>query len=500
MSEGEGREPRPGPLLAALVGLALLAILAPCADNLVDDAYITFRYGRNLAAGHGAVMNPGEWVEGSSSPLWVLVSALVHRVATGPVTVLWGLGLAAGLATLGVLGAAAERLGAGRRAGLVGGLLAAVHAGWLAWTGSGMETGLYGLAGTLLVVAVATAEGPGGAALAGIAGGVLAWTRPEGPGVALLVLFAGLAPGRLRRVAMGVTLGFVAGLLALRYGLYGELLPNTFHAKVPGGPSALRRGLGYLATALWQTGFGLVPLLALDGWRRGGASDPARRAAAAFVLGLAGLAVLFGGDHFPGDRFLVPAIPVLCLLAATSPLLAGERRDLLEVGLVVAMAAPGLATGLLDRLADLHAESRTYEALGRLLAREFPPGTFLAVDAAGAIPYYSGFRTLDMVGLLDRHLARSGWDPEVMPGHQRGDPDYVLGRRPDLVIPGPVRWPEGLEGDPRDRFAYTDLVPREWAFRSIRGMWKDPRFLAGWEARPLELAGERRYLAFVARR
>ena len=37
-----------------------------------DDAFISFRYARNLLEGHGLVYNPGEYVESYSNFLWVL--------------------------------------------------------------------------------------------------------------------------------------------------------------------------------------------------------------------------------------------------------------------------------------------------------------------------------------------------------------------------------------------------------------------------------------------
>jgi hypothetical protein len=40
-----------------------------------DDAFITFRYARNIAEGAGFVFNPGEHVLGTTSPLFTLVAA-----------------------------------------------------------------------------------------------------------------------------------------------------------------------------------------------------------------------------------------------------------------------------------------------------------------------------------------------------------------------------------------------------------------------------------------
>jgi len=45
-----------------------------------DDAFISFRYGQNLASGRGLVFNVGEHVWGATTFLWVLLSAIVHRV------------------------------------------------------------------------------------------------------------------------------------------------------------------------------------------------------------------------------------------------------------------------------------------------------------------------------------------------------------------------------------------------------------------------------------
>ncbi len=43
---------------------------------IMDDAYIYFRYADNLVIyGEGLVFNPGEYVEGFSSPFWMLLLA-----------------------------------------------------------------------------------------------------------------------------------------------------------------------------------------------------------------------------------------------------------------------------------------------------------------------------------------------------------------------------------------------------------------------------------------
>lgn len=66
-------------LLVACVLLSLIAIVL-LHDTRFDDAYITFRYGQNLALGRGPVFNPGEHVLGTTSPGQMLCSALVYPI------------------------------------------------------------------------------------------------------------------------------------------------------------------------------------------------------------------------------------------------------------------------------------------------------------------------------------------------------------------------------------------------------------------------------------
>ncbi len=62
------------PFLIAAVPFVLLVLRF---DWLCDDAFISFRFARNLAAGLGLLYNPGlAPVEGYSNLLWVLWLAL----------------------------------------------------------------------------------------------------------------------------------------------------------------------------------------------------------------------------------------------------------------------------------------------------------------------------------------------------------------------------------------------------------------------------------------
>ncbi len=62
-----------------------------------DDAFISLRYARNLADGHGLVYNPGEHIEGYSNFLWTVLLSLPLRLGWDAI----GVGHVVGVLCLG---------------------------------------------------------------------------------------------------------------------------------------------------------------------------------------------------------------------------------------------------------------------------------------------------------------------------------------------------------------------------------------------------------------
>lgn len=52
--------------------LVASVLIALTRSSMIDDAFISFRYADNLAAGKGLVLNPGQRVEGISNLLWTV--------------------------------------------------------------------------------------------------------------------------------------------------------------------------------------------------------------------------------------------------------------------------------------------------------------------------------------------------------------------------------------------------------------------------------------------
>lgn len=74
---GPGATPAWVPLSLLVIGFAMLW---PYRHFAGDDAYITFRFVKNLSEGQGYAFNPGQPTNGSTAPLWVFLIAGAHRL------------------------------------------------------------------------------------------------------------------------------------------------------------------------------------------------------------------------------------------------------------------------------------------------------------------------------------------------------------------------------------------------------------------------------------
>ena len=220
-----------GPALFActLLSLAAFACLVWRFDFLCDDAYISFRYARNLAEGHGLTYNPGDApVEGFSNLLWVLLLALAEALQLAPELVSRVLGVACGVGLLFSVRAHLARNDG--RSAAVGTIFLAALPPVAVWSTGGLATVPFALALFELHRAVSGRERLGArGALAGLAVVLL-----RADGFVWAALVAGLAGIRswrardaagARRVgrALAVCAAVVAGVTLFRLGYYGRV-------------------------------------------------------------------------------------------------------------------------------------------------------------------------------------------------------------------------------------------------------------------------------------
>ncbi|MEM8931224.1 MAG: hypothetical protein AAGE94_08610 [Acidobacteriota bacterium] len=224
-------------------------------DYVFEDAFITYRYARNLADGLGFVFNPGERVFGTSAPLLTLLLASLARLGIDP-AIAGGWISCASLSAAGALGAIVLRLQGYPNAGAVF-ALATIWAAGNVFAYFGLETALH----LALIVAVVLAAGADRPTLTGVLLGLLCWNRYDGMAVAVAVGFWLWA--RRRRPpwheAMIAT-GLFGVWILFAWSYFGSPTPNTLGAKA--GDSAPWQYVGW--TLAHQAKLLLTPLLDID--------------------------------------------------------------------------------------------------------------------------------------------------------------------------------------------------------------------------------------------
>jgi arabinofuranosyltransferase len=441
-------------ITGALAIVVFLGLAWRFRDHQVDDAFISFRYARNLAAGLGPVFNAGERVEGYSNFLWVVLLAAGLRIGVAAEVLSKLLGLAAACGTIAVVARASSRLKLSGATAWLAPVLLAVSPALAVWSTAGLETTLFALLLTYGVCRLAEDVEEGGPSVATAAVfGLTSWTRPEGAlfgGAmsALLLLQSGASrPGRVAWARWtGVFLLVFLSYFIWRWRYYGFLLPNTFYAKVDVGGSQVGRGLRYLSAFGAAAGYWLfLPPLALVRIRRKGLTV----LACATVAGLL-FTVFVGGDGLPMHRFLVPSLGTFFLLVAwgCDTLLgqfAATRTKRAIAVTVLALAclysSRGAFAGAEYKYVEQDvAETAAWREIGLWFRENAEPDAWIGVVPAGAVPYYSGLRTIDMLGLNDVTIAHT---PIPMghrqAGHEKYNTAYVLGRAPTYLLIGTYR-------------------------------------------------------------
>lgn len=477
---------------------ALFAVHAWGLACVAEDSYISFRFARHLAAGHGLRWNLGEPpVEGFTNLLWVALGALVELVGLDMARTLQAAGVVAGIGVLWLADRFAARvLGLAGAARTVPALLLAASGPLAAWAASGLETVPFAL--FVLAAGYGAARfRQGGAnralALAWIAAALATLTRPEGVLAAGMVALAGLSRRERRRegwLGAGLFAAFLLALTLARLAYFGAPLPNTFYAKTGGGLAQAARGAVYSGYFAFHYLAPLAPLLiagSIGRDRASGRETTPVLALAAWSLGWTLYVVAVGGDYMAMYRFFVPVVPALALLAGVA---AARLRPGAAAAGLVALAAAGTVVHSTPLEEELFAKpprqhgtfrgvetERWHAARLRLLARFFAergagrPGASLATGAIGILGWESGLAIHDLHGLVDPEIARAGESDRPLgtglPGHEKGDLRHVLAKRPTYWM-----WSRSLRGQPAGWPRYDPEVLRELREHyEIRHVW-----------------------------
>ena len=429
---------------------------------MADDAFISLRYSQRLANGAGLTWTEGERVEGYSNLLWVLLCA-VGGLVTDFVSSARAVGLLSTAGTLLAIGTTFFSRPAGILASVVATVFLALSGPIAVWSIGGLEAPLVCfLIAVLVLVSVRAVEAPQATRLQlftmATASALVTLSRPDAlllvGAIVLGVVFAngGRTGFRLATwVAMPSAAAYVAQLI-FRLSYYREWIPNTARLKVKWTPSRLEGGFEYLMGS-WRVLLPIV-LFAVAGLVvRKLCKQPLRAAWVVLCPALfwSAYLVVIGGDIFPGRRHVTVLLVLFAILGAWA-FSSLDLRDKRMGSVIVAAGIACIGTGAWWGTSDpksTDARHERWEWEGEVSGTLFKSAwraqkPLLAVHSAGCVPFFSELPALDLLGLSDAWIAKHlpptyGIGSLSYDLHAVGDPDYVMRRKPDLVLPcGPL--------------------------------------------------------------
>lgn len=453
---------------------------------LFEDAMVSMSYARNLVRGEGLVMNPGEFVEGYTNPVWTLWMAVAHLpgLDDSKVSLLIQLtGVLILLALVWMVARVSSIISGGKPlAPLLAAIFGVLYFPMIDWVLQGMEVGLAALV-VLICIWLALKSlktGEFSPWLYFVLGfGTLIRQDMTVPylGIWTAMLFMD-RKNLAKHACWGAVflIFFLGGLTLARYLYYGDFLPNTYYLKLTGYPFFFRitRGISVFAKWLFQKNLIIFFLPFVSLFLR--FSREKALLAWVFLLQVA-YNIYVGGDAWEGygdsNRYVTTVMPLFFILFADALdgirlFLAGAWKNkkaaeavwgilvffcFIQVNIPfgikdlfkISLRFPHLNTGF-NMLMVEHAH---------MVQELTNKDATIAVTSAGALPYFAERSIVDVLGKVDRVIAHrpmhgptGNQNPytHFFPGHLKWDYSYSYGElKPDLIC---HVWHNPSEADP----------------------------------------------------
>ncbi|MCP4675567.1 MAG: hypothetical protein GY854_08685 [Deltaproteobacteria bacterium] len=493
-----------------------------------DDALISLRYAKRFISGEGLNWTEGKPVEGYSNLLWILLLSLLGILGLDLIVAARCLGVFC--ISILIISLVYVSLFSSKRKSFVS-LPAALalivtSAPIAVWASGGLEQPLVAaLLGLSIVFCYEILERRTNSSsvtwAASACLGLLCVTRPDSPiFVCMAFLVISVAKGLNRQHLLDSSkllvfpIVLVSVQMVFRLAYYGEWVPNTALVKISPSFNHIRSGFIYVRAGFMALGpFSFLAVLLMIC----ALIPKTTRAKAALLICPTATWILYlvfiGGDIFPAWRHFVPLIVLFAFSLALGidsiwlllnrsinkkslrkfRLPGSERRRhitamyIVEFLILVALV-PLLFSYVDNQRRDTRIKGQGHirgaiierwawdcKAMALTLKSAFEDKRpLIAVTTAGCLPYWSEFPALDMLGLNDYHIARNRPDHfgKRWIGHELGDGQYVLKRRPDLVSFGltkiRAKWLSGRQMQ-RDKrfyeqyklFKYRSISPRQ---------------------------------------
>jgi arabinofuranosyltransferase len=451
---------------------------------LIDDAFISFRFARNLVSGNGLVWNPGDMpVEGYTNFLWVLLMSIPIFLGKDPALFSIFLGIACFAGTLYVTFRLSSLLIESRALALLVVFILILIPSFRSFATGGLETMLQALLLTSTIsIVVRCIKDHHWAVRSVLALSFLAslavLTRIDSVvflsveafvTLFLIIRSDGMFSAKLGRITAGILpfLLIIGGWFLWKLHYYGSILPNTFYVR-NFSVDLIKNGINYLYAFI-----GLYLLLPMGVIGICSLPKLIRQKSIAILLMAAEITlwcsyiVGVGGDWME-FRFFVPILPILFILLiwlAEAIVRSAEMR-IAMIGILLlapvhyAFAFQRLTEPVdgLNSIQSLGADAGPWTHIGKILGESFQYSNqvVIATTAVGAIPYYSRLRTIDMLGLNDKWVSVHGSIVGITPGHQRlADLQYLLDEHVNLVVGLAAPSENVLQGN---RYTFSDLT------------------------------------------
>lgn len=433
-------------LIAVVMLIAILARWLP-GPRTIDDAFITFRYARNIVEGQGFTYNPPSRVLGTTTPLFTLVMAAIGGVTRDedyPYSAI-AVSALADVATVALLFLLARRLTGNRWVGALLGVLYAVSPTSVTFAVGGMETSV----NILWIVLAAWCYMTNRAFLMGIAAGLGFLTRIDAVlWIAPLFLAQLIERWQAKsdlplmfRVPILAWAGFsliVAPWIAFSMAYFGTPFPRSLAAKAiayvvePGSaltffiqryatPFIEFDTFGSLGAMIGAVAYLLLSLIGIAYARR-----HVPRLLPLLLYPWLYLIVFSAANPLMFRWYIAPPIPALMLGIVTGAWALlhglsaqGRRRAVLTAGIGALAVVWGVSSLNGWTLRPDHGPDRpaprmawheielAYQHMGLLLRDQYgvTPQTRVASADIGAIGYFSRAHIVDTVGLVTPELS-----------------------------------------------------------------------------------------------
>lgn len=492
------------------LGIVLIFALILGVINIFhqDDAFISFRYAKNLVEYNNFSWNADDIIkiEGYTNFLWTCLLAGGLKLGIDPVVSSTILGLCFGIGTLLITYQLGKLVFNDHRYALLCIIFLATNYTFSAYMTGGLETQMqtFLISCSVLMMARATfRETPAKANLflVGIFTALAILTRLDSAllcGIFILYFIFILLKKQNYRISTVIIpaliilipiLLMVLPWLIWKWGYYGELLPNSFYLKgTTFSLNVIKAGLGYVGSFFATYYF--IPFVVILLIHAKQVVSEKILAAFAIVITIWILYIIKVGGDFMEYRFFVPILPFIMMLFAWSIL--QINVSWIKAVMIVTVLAGSMSHAFLftefwgiqsikTLRNDVSANKPNWRKAGITLGELFHKNGIdisIATPAAGAIPYYSGLKTIDMLGVNDRWIARNGESIKAYyrPGHNRWAKfDYYLAVKPNLILGQPQIKEKGWNKN--DAFSLDDFRHFHIADLDITQLPHDARIL-----------------------